>query len=564
MRAATTWREWSDADLRDSARAVAGRLPLLPDRWRLYVGIEHEKRGGSWDASANEWLLRVTAGAVGRIRLSANDADLRAAADKAAGDCRSMAEFAARRGVEVLLEMLGRQCVLYGVRPPRGEGMPAVRRLSCSRWWLRRLRRAHGRRAEGAAIAGGIVRRGLWPYASQDAVERRTEQRRRNTLAIERAVIECAQSGDVIPLTEVVNGSLANPENRRAELMVRIRGCDAIAADDGKGCEFWTLTAPSRFHARRVVGGKRTEENPNYAGASPADAQKYLCRVWARARAAWQRRGLAVFGLRTAEPHHDGCPHWHLIAYGASADLVKARELLEGHALRDSPDEVGARKHRFSFLVAKAGRGGAAYAAKYIAKNIDGGGMGKARDGEAGASVSESVRRVDAWASTWGIRQFQFFGGPSITCWRVLRRMAGPVGVAESMLERARRSADDGDFADFWRAWKRGGLELIKRASERLTEYGDAAAKRVVGVMEGARRALLPVKDWIIHWGGVGSVLGFDLTRSGAGNCTRTEMVRSDSALDRLVREQRPPADRFSDAVGALFAIDQGYGVLQS
>lgn len=50
----------------------------------------------------------------------------------------------------------------------------------------------------------------------------------------------------------------------------------------------------------------------------------------------------------------------------------------------------------------------------------------------------------------------------------------------------------------------------------------------MVGVMEGARRAILPVKEWLIHWSGagtgarvgVGVGVGFDFPWSGIYNCT--------------------------------------------
>ena len=85
-------------------------------------------------------------------------------------------------------------------------------------------------------------------------------------------------------------------------------------------------------------------------------------------------------------------------------------------------------------------------------KNIDGKGLEGDIDQEGQKKISNSVRRVDAWAATWGIRQFQFFGCPSISGWRVLRRMRGPVAVVGSQLERARAAADDSDFAAYWRA----------------------------------------------------------------------------------------------------------------
>ena len=446
-----------------------------------------------------------------------------------------------------LIAALAAVCRAWGIEAAAvgesGEG-PAVARMCCARWWLRRLRRAHSLRAEGAAVAAGVVRRGMWPYASQDAVERRGEQRRRNARALDLATVACEETGESLALAEVVAGSMANPEVKRSELMVRIRGCDAIAQGDGLACEFWTLTAPSRYHAQRTTTGKKTEPNPNYDGSTPKDAQRYLSRVWARARAAWKRRGLQVYGLRTAEPHHDGCPHWHLICYGTARDVRFARRLLRVYALRDAPGEPGAKEHRFVYLPAKAGRYGAAYAAKYISKNINGEGMGKAQDGEAGRKVSESVKRVDAWAASCGVRQFQFFGCPKVSIWRVLRRFRGPVGVVGSMLERARAAADDVDFAEFWRCCVRGGLELVYRSSDCLTAYGDAAAARIAGVREGARRAMLPVKKWVIHWAGKkadsgAAAGGFGVPRSCVNNCTRGGV------------------DRFADAVAAVFGVPE-------
>lgn len=534
MTRATSLREWAtkgaaidESEARRSAAWIAGRLSLLPARWAAHVGAEHNRRGGLKSSAANLWALGVTEAGRGRLPLSASDEDLREAAKAAAKEGADIAALANVRDGAALVALLGDHCKRWGIEAARVicEPGPAIRRMLCARWWLRRLRRAHGRRCEGAAIVGGVIRRGLWPYASQDAVERREAQRRRNARAIDKAVIESESTGESLPLADVVAGSVANPEIKRGELMVRIKGCDAIANEGGFACEFWTLTAPSRFHAQRITGAV-SEPNPNYAGATPKEAQQYLSKVWARARAAWKRRRLGVFGLRTAEPHHDGCPHWHLIAYGTRRELRYARRLLRVYALRDTPDEPGARKHRFVVLEANGAKG-AAYAAKYVSKNINGAGLDGERDGETGKKISATVARVDAWAAAWGIRQFQFFGCPAVTAWRVLRRFREPVAVRGAMLERARIAADCGDFADYWRAARAGALELIYRTADRATMYGDAAAARVVGVAEGARRALLPVKAWVIHWGGKAKKaagFAFDFPRSCVNNCTRDDL----------------------------------------
>lgn len=510
------------SEARREAAWMAARLGMMPARWSAWLAAEHRRRGGLSSALANLWLLDATEAGRGRVPLAATDEEIRAAAVEAAGDASAIAAVVAQSPVARKVALLEQHCRRWGIDPPaigEGDPMPAVRRMLCARWWLRRLRRAHGRRCEGAAIRGGVVRRGLWPYASQDAVERRQAQRGRNAAALLGAVIEDRGTGQAVALDQIAAGSVSNPAVRRAELMVRVRGIDGFAHGEGWRCEFWTITTPSRYHAQRITGAC-AEPNPQYDHSTPREAQHYLSRVWARARAAWKRRGLSVVGLRTCEPHHDATPHWHVIAWGPARDLRFARRLLRVYALRDSPGEPGARAHRFSVKVAD-GTKAAAYAAAYISKNIDGGGMEGARDQETGRKMESAVKRVDAWASHWGIRQFQFFGGPAVGLWRALRKCRESLGI-DCALERARIAADASDWNGYWRAVRGGAVVLVKRAADRLTTYGDRAADVVIGIAEGARRLVLPVRDWVIRWGAAGGArAGGSPPRSCGNNCTR-------------------------------------------
>lgn len=510
--AADIRRDLEIHDRQEEARTEAwikGRLARMPLHWGAAIADEHRKRGGSDVAAANAWLLGATEeGGRGLVPLSASEDDIRTAAKVAANEARGRAQVVRGGGADVF-ESMAHTCGRWGVAPavPRmvdgkQDIMPAVRRMLCSRWWLRRLRVAVGQRCEAAAIKAGMVRRGKWCYVSQDAVVRRLCQKERQRQAIGRALLEDTDTGEQIDLDQVVSGSVSNPAVKRGELMVRIRGFDEVAQGEGWACEFWTLTAPSRFHAQTTAGG-RPAANPVYDGSSPREAQNYLVKLWARARAAWQRRGLQVGGLRTVEPHHDATPHWHLIAYGPEADLQAGRDLLKGYALQDSPGEAGAEKRRFVWLKAR-GLDGAAYAAKYLAKNIDGRGLEGERDREAGGKVADTVQRVEAWAAVWRIRQFQFWGAPAVTVWRTLRKIRQACADAAAAIERARMAADRASWADFWKACVDGELVLLKEDQERLTQYGDEAARRVVGVGEesGEHRALLDLRSWVVKWGG--------------------------------------------------------------
>lgn len=302
------------------------------------------------------------------------------------------------------------------------------KRVRCPYWWRRALRKMVAQKSERGHMAMGLVSLPAHqPYASNQAVFRRIAQNERNREALENITLE-NEDGYRATLAELSDKSVANKSIRRGELMTRIRGCEEIADRCGHEGLFITATCPSRFHAT-LRNGRR---NPKFENLTPKDGQNWLCDKWQKTRAKLARQGVKVYGFRVAEPHHDGCVHWHMLIWADSAqDLATFETVMRDYWLSDAGDEPGAQKYRIQFKGMIAG-GAASYIAKYISKNIDDVGISSHLDDYAESAIGTDLighkeikpcHRVEAWASTWRIRQFQPLGQPPVTVWRELRRI---------------------------------------------------------------------------------------------------------------------------------------------
>jgi hypothetical protein len=449
------------------------------DVWRGYL----REFGGAAAAQLSDAQIKAQARATAR---EANDLDIGLLLNAGAWqEYARLLDFCAGREVSP---------------PPVGlllSGMGA--RVRCQYWWRRALRKMVARKCERGFLAMGLVcKTNRQPYASNKAVMRRVDQNERNREALEAIVFE-NDEGYRRTLAELAAASVSNKAIRRGELMTRIRGCEALADELGHVGLFCTLTAPSRFHSTLRHGAR----NPKYDGSTPRDAQDWHCGVWARARAKLARLGVKLYGFRVAEPHHDGCTHWHMLIW-TDGDLDVLQNVLRDYWLRDSGDEKGAQKYRVAFKVMEAG-GAAGYIAKYISKNIDDHGITSHLDdyaeGEIGPDLIGDLEikpslRVEAWASTWGIRQFQPLGQPPVTVWRELRRVgeaqaraAGVGGIVHKAWLAAQRAG--GILADWARYVKAQGGLMLGRAcmivmrhdvQEVAGQYGTGPRPMPVGV----------------------------------------------------------------------------------
>ena len=366
------------------------------------------------------------------------------------------------------------------------DALRVIARLQKEKWWLVKLRKIHDRWREHLMIATSYVSKVASPYCSEPCLREWVAQKKANFEYLQAMELEDQDTGERTSLLDKVMGSVSNPKIARHELMVRMRGFEDMANEMGLVGMFYTLTAPSRYHATHVHSGKR---NDKYCNASPRKTQKYLCNVWSRVRAKWGREGIRTFGFRVAEPHHDGTPHWHLLLFLRPEEVELATKIFHEYALQVDGSEPGAAQYRFTAKPIDEEFGSATgYIAKYISKNIDGYGMDGEFDHESGRPVKEMAKRVRAWASRWSIRQFQQIGGAPVSTWRELRRLGSRELVLHPELEAARAAADAPDWPGYINA--QGGpfvtrdclrVRLNYEYTENGNDYGDTVAK-ITGV----------------------------------------------------------------------------------
>ncbi|MBM7356718.1 UNVERIFIED_ORG: hypothetical protein M2154_000070 [Enterobacter sp. JUb101] len=373
----------------------------------------------------------------------------------------------------------------------------SLARMLCADWWYRKLWQMRCEWREEQLRAVCLVNRKASPYVSYEAVIHKREQRRKSLEFFQSHELVNAD-GDTLDMEDVVNASSSNPAHRRNEMMACVKGLELIAEMRGDCAVFYTITCPSRFHATLNNG----RPNPKWTSETVRQSSDYLVDIFAAFRKAMHKAGLRWYGVRVAEPHHDGTVHWHLLCFMRKKDRRTLSALLRKFAIREDRAELGNNTGpRFKSELINPRKGTpTSYIAKYISKNIDGRGLAKEISKETGKSLRDSAEHVTAWASLHRVQQFRFFGIPGRQAYRELRLLAGQAARAQgdkkagaqvlenSRLDAVLAAADAGCFATY--IMKQGGVlvprkhHLIRTAYELNDEpgtYGDHGI-RIYGI----------------------------------------------------------------------------------
>ena len=511
-------------DLKWSLKLVEGLDgTVVREVYRKYLELRKAEQSGTartantWLRERVQWFTEMLSEFPVPLHLIRNEECRLAVADDWARQTRSIFETATNQQTEpqdpkALFKLMSAPAEQWGFVPTmpdfrdeesQNKWMAAVLvRFIDEEWWARKINKAWDLYTEHTAILTGKVRRGVSPYISNKNLSIYRNRKVAAKRWMQQMMVVNPDHQIEISLEDAVNASVSNPENRRHELMVRMRGFEDLATELNYIGLFVTWTSPSKFHSWKQAANGRTVENQKYKGSTPQETQRYLCKLWSRCRSEMARKDIRIFGFRVAEPHHDGTPHWHMLVFVHPEQLCELISIMQHYALTDDKDELVRTRTsfmktcpaftdisaRFDWKIMDPKEGGATgYIAKYIAKNLDGHAVGD--DWEAETPAEEGAVSAGAWSCWHGIRQFQQIGGASVSVWRELRRLKEPEGPSrDQVLEHIRHAADKGN----WRGYVSlmGGpvlpraerpVHLFNIVKESASKYGEDI-KKIMGV----------------------------------------------------------------------------------
>lgn len=361
--------------------------------------------------------------------------------------------------------------------PVPGDNVTSkMARVNDARFWRRAIRVFLMRERERFFLRLRLVGNGGEAYVSDAQVKTRGQQLRsqekwmKDTVLIPRYLDPETLEKGAMTLESVAT----SPAQHFAKLYTFVKAMDVLADENGLATGMLTLTLEPKWHPNPSRGAN------SWNGSTPREAHRSMGKRWQSILRDLDRAGVGVSGLRVAEPHKDGCPHWHLwLLYRPDVEVTILETVMKYFPnklkvrapSRKGENTTGADRIYETIVDLRAGAGrsprrakegaqvelsridrsissGASYAMKYLLKTVDGG-TPSAKPKQQTETLPESepvidkkkakalrrakrkhvvaTRRVDAYRSLWGINAGQLFGvAKCLTAWDELRRLQDP------------------------------------------------------------------------------------------------------------------------------------------
>lgn len=376
----------------------------------------------------------------------------------------------------------------------------ALLRVTTPEFWEKIFLFIRSQWREARARAEGRVCKTASPYLSSASLREFIDKISSTEKFLDKSILENSD-GEQIELRDAYKSGNSNPANRRRELMLRLRATDEYFISLNYKGYFLTITAPSSYHANKING-----LNTRCDCFEVRATHRYLCGIWRNVFRKFARDNIIAAGYRLVEPHHDGTPHWHCLIWFSPDNADVALKIMQNYYTKTDFAEIAGRiETRFQAVEIDPQRGAAAYAAAYVAKNIDGHTL--KIDLDSGLSGIDGAQRAVAWARLHKIRQFQAFGVVGASAWREFRRVRKLPRDAHPVLADFWTAADSGDFRKFIELSQRHGPCGIHRSftdfsgNEIRNRWGEKSNRiRGVRLLSGGGLQILQTRttDWKI------------------------------------------------------------------
>ena len=230
---------------------------------------------------AADRVLTIGSFKYGHINLSCSDDELIEIAEQKARYCELKIS---KHGYQLsIYKLLSEYLTSFDIQPPElaspfctylaADSLKGVlNRFADPIFWRRKLRKIQAFTVEQLARDLRLVHKKASPYVSNYSIRKRRERKRKSAEIMSNlfAVPDGSNPFDEFEtLQSIIERSHTSGKQQAAELMVRIRGFEELADMYGHCGEFYTLSAPSRYHSVHYTG----IPNNKYDFLSPIDTQ---------------------------------------------------------------------------------------------------------------------------------------------------------------------------------------------------------------------------------------------------------------------------------------------------